>query len=579
MIFSRIFFGTLKLSFIIALISLKNLSLSTEWPVLKSYDQKQPAHRTILSSILGREGEEYEGGEYKGIFFVIQGNGVDRHNRQIIEDLSRLRKLLNEGHKIKISHTASIQAVQDFKKRALYKISVDGIECSYYFILYNRSQLDLFQPFQIEILQPPTPSQVITPVEIPTIHVGHGVRTAGCLSHNEISTFIRRYKNHPILSQAFEIMEDADLAVAHDLKKLTLWIGQCTNTSVSKNAILTRMRDDKTLIEQAANSFTPGADEESIYRPYVDQLHALGSQGEVCRYKGRNGIKKAMSLLNEYPPLLEGKIPECLKNATGLISIQIRIALIYVYILKREANNLDARLDELATLYPGTYFGTNQNTKTTLEGTIFFQNDIFYAPDNGYIKNGNAIVKFSLPDLSGLNISFDRTRNCRDSGLMLFSDCSGFAQFVARKFHQFNQLLQNSRQMSYHLAAVYDALANIKEGTSNLFYDINGNSLQLSPADKLTMAKFTRLIEDLKSVYEPIIDPVKNIKPGDLLIERGASEGHIMIAVEQNTENPNKVVIVELTGSGKNRGYRWRKTKLLKGLNGGRSTRVLRINH
>ena len=54
-----------------------------EWPILDSADPQKSLHKTIISSLLGRPGEEYQGGEFKGNFFVVQGNGVDQHGTRI----------------------------------------------------------------------------------------------------------------------------------------------------------------------------------------------------------------------------------------------------------------------------------------------------------------------------------------------------------------------------------------------------------------------------------------------------------------------------------------------------------------
>ncbi len=121
------------------------------------------------------------------------------------------------------------------------------------------------------------------------------------------------------------------------------------------------------------------------------------------------------------------------------------------------------------------------------------------------------------------------------------------------------------------MAAVYDALANERKGTSDRLYDLNGSNrrvLNAYEAGKVT--QYSQTIAQLKPVYEPVLNPLQNMRPGDILVERSVngSEGHVMIIVDQSPDDPTRITVVELTGFGNARGYRWRDLKLSNNTNG-----------
>jgi hypothetical protein len=341
------------------------------------------------------------------------------------------------------------------------------------------------------------------------------------------------------------------------------------------------MRRDRDLITQAANAFDPGNASETRYLPFLDQLHALGNQGALLghSYVGRKGIDGAIIYLRNNPGLLRGVISDDLKNLSGKNAINLRIALFYVALAKKTAAGENFGPANLTTFFNNDYFGNNARVKNLLSQTSFYQNGRFYAPDNGYIKNADS--SNSVPaDFQGLDLGIHSGRNLNNLK-MVFTDCSGFAQYVVRQFHPANERLKD-RVMSYHLSAVYDALANEKKGTTNGLYDIYGKyNRALKAHEKNKITKFSKTISQLKSVYEPVLNPMQNVRPGDILVERSASasgEGHVMIVVDKDTNNPSRVSIVELTGFGNSRGYKWRDLNLSNDTEG-RFHRVLRIKN
>ena len=561
-----------------------------DWPVLDSADPQRPIHKTIISSILGRAGEAYQGGKFKGNFFVVQGNGVDQQqNRELIQQLPRLRTLLQQGNKIKLSHVGTAGEVAQFSKHVLYQVSVNDQALPFQFSLYNKDKLSNFTPFTISdegntpttphVPHPHHPEQQID--GIATVRVGHGIRTSGATSPQKIDRLIEKYKNHAVLSKAFAILEGADLARAHDQKVLLNTIRAYSNNPINMDNLFELMRKDRNFITQAANAFNPGNAEEARYLPFLDQLHALGNQGALCghSYTGRKGIDGAIIYIRDNPELLRGVVSDELKNLSGKNAINLRIALFYIALAKKKAAGENFGPSQLTTFYKGDYFGSGQSVKNLLSQTSFYQNGSFYAPDNGYIKNADSSV--NLPgDFQGLPLAAVNGRNLNNLK-MVFTDCSGFAQYVVRQFHPTNERLED-RVMSYHLSAVYDALANEKKGTTNVLYDLNGNnSRALKAHEKEKVTRFSRTIGQLKSVYEPVLNPMQNMQPGDILVERSASasgEGHVMIVVDKDSNNPSRATIVELTGFGSNRGYTWRDLTLGNNTEG-RFHRVLRIKN
>lgn len=547
----------------------QSISYSSEiaWPDLDS--SKNDTHKLIVSSILGREGEDYKGGKYKGNFFVLQGNGIDSaRNSQLIIDLPALRRDLKAGKTIHMKYTT--ENASNFEIRARYEIKVDGVSRPYQFVLYNKAKLPEFAPF------------LIPRVEVPGVRqtrIGHG----GCQSPiqpENISQLIHKYKDHPILAEAFTMMEGADLARLYDQKLMIEGIRSHPSRAINKTTLLTLMRKDRDLITQAAASLQVGNDAETKYLPFIDQLHACGNQGRICghTYVGRKGIDGAIELINRHPSLLNGDVSEQLLNLKGLDALKLKIALFYIHLMKKKLAGESIDLTQFKTFCPGKYFGKNKETiLRLLSQTSFCQNGVFYAPENGYIKNGNVSLDIPENALTDYALRWEEGRQFNNHK-MIFTDCSGFAQFIARQFHPDNNALQDKRQMSYQLAAVYDALANEIKGTAGRLYNIAGRNFRpLSNEESERVTKYSTLTESLRNVYQPVLNPLANIQPGDLIIERGSGEGHVMIVVEQDQRDPTRVTIIELTGFGDNRGYRWRTIKLKQGENGGTCHRVLRI--
>lgn len=537
-------------------------ALALDWPNLDSNDPARPVHKTIISSILGRAGENYHGGQYMNNHFVIQGEGVnEKENRELYKELPRLRRDLKQGRRIQLYHVGTTAEVKPFERNVRYGISVDGEPLPFYFSLYNRAKLNKFKPFLIPKENVAVQDAIAKPAHKENLpdHIGHGIQSGKGVPAREIERLRELHKDNPILSRAFRIIEGADLAIAHDQHTLLTTIRAHPET-VNLDHMINVMRQDRDLITRAALALKTGRDPEDTYLPFLDQLHALGNQDKICghSYKGRKGIDGAIILIREHPELLQGTIPNALKHVSGRDAINLRIALFYI----ARAKTHDFNPNQLTTFYKNNYFGHNPVVKDLLKGTSFFQDGYFFAPDNGYIKNADCTRP--LPH--------------DQNHAMVFTDCSGFIQQVVRQLHPENRRLQD-RVMSYQLAPLYDVLANEKRGTRHGLYDLKGNRARdLNAYEKKKIEQFSETIRGLKNVFEPVINPLQNMRPGDILIERSVdgSEGHVMFIVDQDRNDPTRVTIVELTGFGKRRGYAWRNLRLSNDTNG-TFHRVLRV--
>lgn len=395
--------------------------------------------------------------------------------------------------------------------------------------------------------------------------IGHGIQKKGSLSHEEITLLKNKYAKNPVLSKAFAIIEGADRAVAHDVATLLATIKKNPKpTDEDLNKLYSIMEKDKQIISEAVNCFDSGTDKEKVYRPFVDLLHTLGSQGKIKGYSGRKGIENAISLLKKYRhKLINGEIPQQLEDAPSRVAIDLRIALFY---LERFSSLEKKSLTTYKSFCPTSYFGKAQHLENALKETSFYENGKFYAPSNGYVKNADVCFDINLDQLGEKEPIGPRLQ-------MVFTDCSGFMQHVARLFHPHNEFLGKKRQMSYELAAFYDAAANEKMGTKDKMYDIAGIARELSPHEKEQLKKYSVTIKNLKDVYEAVVNPLDNIQAGDIIIERGLGEGHVMIAVEQQPDDKSQMAVVELTSFGGS-GYNWTREKLQSAYH-----RVLRIKN
>jgi hypothetical protein len=433
--------------------------------------------------------------------------------------------------------------------------SSDKIKICYYEIAYEKLKDDWHVQWWPFVLQQENP--IMGP-----IYVGHGIRKRASLSHDEISVLRRKYADNNILSKAFRIIESADLAVVQDIVKILKEI-KSNSTPINKDELYVLMAKDMNIITDAARCFEPGDEKETRYRPFLDLLHTLGNQGKVLGYVGQKGIFHAMNIIKKYGDILEkGELPEEYMMATSKDAIRLRIALFYINLLKNKKTNKNRiNFPEYKTFCSVDYLERKKDLQNALKHTSFYEQDRFFAPSNGYIKNADLCVVFKIDDLDEVDLRWDVIEENEDPRKLIYADCSGFAQAVARQYHPSNEYLSNQRQMSYQLAPLYDALANKKMKTKGVFYDINGKPKELSQEEINGIKKFSKTIAHLESVYEPVIDPLRNIKPGDLLIERGTGEGHIMFVVEQSPKDKYKIKIIELT-SFNGTGYNWSDIRL-----------------
>jgi hypothetical protein len=527
-----------------------------EWPILDSSHPQKILHRKIIGSIFGRPDQEYWGGRFKGNFFVIQGNGVDQQqNRELIQYLPHLRSLLEQSTGIQLFHTCTPEEITQFSQCVPYKIAVNNRVLPFPFFLYNRSKLAHFTPFVISHQEGPL---------IEGTSMECSLQNLDMLCSQQIETLKEKHRANNILQKVFPIIDGANLAIMRDQKFLLKTIQHYPSISITLESLLDLMTKDRDLITQAAQIFTPHeASNVCQYLPFLDQLHTLGNQGALCkhRYKGRKGIDEAMAYIRHNPILIEGIISDELQKTTGRPSIILRIVLFYIALEKTRMAGENFGPGNLVTFYKGDYLGSNPNVKVLLSQTSFFCGESFYTPSNGYLKNAD--YSNFVSDDSGPN-----------PPQMVFTDCSGLAQYVTRHFHPTNQRLKN-RILSRHLAAAYDAFANKQKETKNILYDLYGNNNRLLKAhEQQNLVDHSETIKHLKKVYEPVLNPIKTMQPGDILIERSAmadKEGHVMIIVEPGSP----IIVAELT-SGRIRGYRWRALELSNNTEN-RFHRVLRI--
>jgi hypothetical protein len=187
-----------------------------------------------------------------------------------------------------------------------------------------------------------------------------------------------------------------------------------------------------------------------------------------------------------------------------------------------------------------------------------------YIPTNGYIERGGTNLKIYEHDLDGLPAQWEPLHRF-DNHEMTFTDCSGFIQHIARSVHSDHPFfrLQDKRQMSYHLAPIFDTLANAQKRTSDRFYDITGIDCgPLTLKEKGEMTKYEKMTQSMMDVYEAVLNPLGKINPlddmqaGDIIIKRGKDEGHVTMVVQK--EDKNWIIVVELTTGG----YKWNKIRL-----------------
>ena len=157
----------------------------------------------------------------------------------------------------------------------------------------------------------------------------------------------------------------------------------------------------------------------------------LINQHQSKIHKNKDGIENALNIIkNHGDMLMVGQLPSALKNATGDEALSLRTALFYIDTYKRKQMEKHIiNLSNLKSFYSIDYFGRNQKLENLLKQTSLYQKGKFYAPSNGYIKNAYRFFEIALGDI---------TRP------MIFSDCSGFIQSVARKLHKQNLLCRIS---------------------------------------------------------------------------------------------------------------------------------------
>ncbi len=387
------------------------------------------------------------------------------------------------------------------------------------------------------------------------------------MSDRQIEELFARHHSNPVLGAAFSLIEGADLAHAQDRKVLISSIRDI-ETSVMSTSVIGLINNDKRVLKQIQNIATT-RNASTMFR---DQLK------EMLNF---NVLENAKRFIKNNPDLLRGVIPRGYEKATGGKLLTLKTALFYIAMAKKKAvgSSFGNVINKLSSFYPGTIPTRNASIKRLLVETNLFYNGKLYTPALGYVKNADRSV--AVPrDTSGLNVHLENGRRLTNPE-MFFTDCSGFVAKVARMLNPDNRWLQNNRFMSWHLSGVYDRMINRQQGTASQFFDANGHRRALTLNERGHMGNNTRA-RALEGLFEPVLNPKRNMQPGDILVTRhaeGRVEGHVMIIVDRDPSDPDKVIIAEMTRAdvgGTRHGYNWRKISLSNpGM--GKVSRVLRF--
>lgn len=371
----------------------------------------------------------------------------------------------------------------------------------------------------------------------------------------QFKALIDKYSDNEVVGTALDIIKAADWADFLDVKNLAIFIKMATQkpyyTPVELSAIIERITEDKNHLKVAAQHC------KDCSVPFKAQISQM-----IGDAKGNAGaLFDAISLINRYPDLRAGSIALPLQNIKGRPLLALKTALFYIANLV-DPSNFILMQNRLNGFYRAPEEGSAQ-LKTLLAQTLLMRDAEFSTPACAYIKNADKSIV-----LVGAN---DTSKDLS----MIFTDCSGFVLNIIKKLFPEEKVLQDRKNnvTTYHLAALFDILANEVKESTNFFYDNKGNTRLLTSSETgaiTNLTKTPRKLAALRRVFEPVLD-IQNLQTGDILIkrhplgfndprssERSGSEGHALVVVDPNVDAPS---CVELT-SFKTLGYGWKKVDM-----------------
>lgn len=539
-------------------------SFSFEWPRLESNNPKLSLHPKIITSMLTKPHFSY-----RGKLFTIADPQDALVNKPIQQANKAIRRALKSGRTVTIE---PLQACDDAQSTCLYHVIIDGhnfvhhgttVEFIVRALEHQLVTMSKTQelPREESALEEQKPG-IINALAVNSAHQMGSISGAleqlfddkplhlaqGHTPSEAIKDLIDTYGDHKVIGHALDIIRAADWADFLDIKNLALFIRAATTKSfyepISPQKIIDRLTDEYEKLSQAFRLCT------ECSTPMKAQFK------QMLGFSNHDGaLRGAIVLISAYPQLLHGDVPKHLKLAKGYDLLSLRTALFYIAAESNPAD-FDIMRSRLNGFYQGEING-DDSIKKILSETILFRNDEFFTPACAYIKNADKSILFAESSNPEQNLS------------MVFTDCSGFVLNILRRLFPDEDFLKQRRGITtYHLAALFDQLANELNQSTDVFYDHTGNVSMLSATETGALEKLRNQplrLAALRRVFEPVLKG-KELRTGDIIIKRDmhgfndpralttGSEGHALIVVEPS-EQPT---CVELT-SFKTLGYGWKK--------------------
>ncbi|MDP1879345.1 MAG: hypothetical protein Q8K60_00225 [Parachlamydiaceae bacterium] len=384
-------------------------SYSVNWPVI---DSQNRYHHPVIEKFISNAKSLRSTFQYIGHQFKVRDvNGHnEQENKPLYNKIDILKDAFENGHRIEIKPTSSKDVYKNFEERCKYKILVDGETFIEGFRVYN-AEGEIVQPIQINNNNNPV-QQPIVSNQLPSVNqdlvsnwidrnLGRGApfsENYGGVKASVINNLLQTHKNHPILKHAFDYMKAADLADIQDPILFADYIQKHGN--VAKIDIINAMNQDLSYLKQVeAFGFSEGDEEFGL--DYKDQI----------KYPGKT-INKAITFINNYPTLLQGKLHDDLKSLKGSDSISLLFAQYYIAAIQSKNNNsmddFKELLKKIGGLYPHTLPNSDARIKNILKKTTLVVDNVFYTPAHNYIKHGDVTktIKQEIANLpNNLNVS------------------------------------------------------------------------------------------------------------------------------------------------------------------------------
>ncbi len=527
-----------------------------DWPILDSQHPKYSLHPKIIESLLSKPSFTYRGQR-----FTAKDPRDGDVNQGLAESIDFIMGEFKDGKRIQIIPTVSMDKLKSFKQKSQYYILINGEHLS------DRAGQKL--KFRIRVVD----DKPITRPLAEIIEANKDISLfdvfgdnplclgSGTTEFSKVQQFIEGYAHNETVRAAIEIMAASDLADHIDIKRLSKYIRRAVSFSraAELQAVIERIEQDIALLTKASKRCQ---DCSATFRAQIQQMLGYGKMVEG--YGNLDGaLNSAIRMIIAHPRLLDGIIPESLQAAKGFNLFALRTALFYIAYLTDKARFDGLRSSKLIGFYPGLLEGDDA-LRNLIGQTILLQDGRFYTPACAYIKNADMSVEVKS--------------SCGYSGnfRMTFTDCSGFILNIAKIIYPDLQYIKERHGLTtYHLAALFDLLANEQKQTSGIFYSVVGDHRLLEMNEKLAIEKIARLpaegLEQLQIMFEPVF-AAEDLRIGDVIIQRHiygyrdrhaplgqkGAEGHALLVVEPDPQNP---LCVELT-SGHSFGYGWRRVKL-----------------